>query len=45
MDDGIVGIALELDRRKRPSHPGIERVVQEQVGEQRADPDRTRDSL
>src|SRR5262249_44046327 len=37
MDDRIVSIALELDRRKIPAHPVIERVVQEQVGEQRTD--------
>jgi hypothetical protein len=37
MDDRVVGIALELDRWKIPAHPDIERVVQEQVGEQRTD--------
>src|ERR1700748_397238 len=45
MDDGVVCIALELDRRKGPSHPDIERVVQEQVGEQRADDPTLRGAL
>jgi hypothetical protein len=35
MDDGIVRIALELDVRKRPPHPEVERVMQEEIGQQR----------
>jgi hypothetical protein len=37
MDDGIVRIPLELDARKLPLHPAIERVVQKEIGEQRTD--------
>ena len=37
MDDGIVRITLEPDARILPLHPQIERVVQEQIGQQRTD--------
>jgi hypothetical protein len=33
MDHRIVREALELDGRESPRHPGIEPVVQKQVGE------------
>jgi hypothetical protein len=45
MDDGVVRIALELDGRKASPHPGVERIVQEQVGEQRADDSTLRRAL
>ena len=32
--DDIVAVAFESDVREGPGHPGIERVVQEDVGEQ-----------
>ena len=32
VDDGIVRITLELDVRKSPLHPDIERVMQEEIG-------------
>ena len=35
VDDGIVRIALELDVRKRPPHPRIERIVQKEISQQR----------
>jgi hypothetical protein len=35
MDDGIVRVALEGDAREGPLHPMIERIVQEEVGQQR----------
>jgi hypothetical protein len=37
VDDGIVRIALELDVRKRPPHPRIERIVQKEISQQRTD--------
>jgi hypothetical protein len=37
VDDGIARITLERDAREGPLHPLIERVVQEEVGQQRAD--------
>ncbi len=35
VDDCIVRIALELDMRERPLHPEIERVMQEEISQQR----------
>ena len=37
MDEDIVRIAFELDARKCPLHPEFERVVQEEIGQQRTD--------
>ena len=37
MTDGVVGIPLEWNGRPCPSHPHVEPVVQEQVGEDRTD--------
>ena len=37
MDDRIVRIALERDARISPLHPEIERVMQEEIGQQRTD--------
>jgi hypothetical protein len=37
MHDRVVDIALERDGRKLPSHPRIERIVQEQIREHRRD--------
>jgi hypothetical protein len=35
VDDGIVRITLELDMRECPLHPEIERVMQEEISQQR----------
>jgi hypothetical protein len=35
--DDIIGIALEGDGRVLPLHPGIERIMQEEIGQDRAD--------
>ena len=37
MDNNVIAVALERDRRERPGHPRIERVMQHHVGEQRGD--------
>src|SRR5260221_5250243 len=37
MDDYIVSETLEVDGRKRPRHPHVERIMQEQVGQERTD--------
>src|SRR5262249_35632310 len=37
MDDCIVSETLEVDGRKRPRHPHVERIMQEQVGQERTD--------
>ena len=37
LDDGIIRITLELDVRERPLHPEIERVMQEEIGQQWTD--------
>jgi hypothetical protein len=37
VDDGIVRVTLEVDTRKRPLHPAIKRVVQEEICQQRTD--------
>jgi hypothetical protein len=34
--DDIIGIALEGDGRVLPLHPGIERIMQEEIGQDRA---------
>ena len=45
VDDGIVRITLEADARIVPLHPQIERVVQEQIGQQRTNDTALRGSL
>src|SRR6516165_10502384 len=45
MDDGVVRITLEADLRMVPIHPPIERIVQEQIGEQRTNDTALRGSL
>jgi hypothetical protein len=35
MDERIVRVALEPEVRVNPRHPSIERVVQEEVGQER----------
>jgi hypothetical protein len=37
MRDDIIGVALEGDGRLFPLHPGIERIMQEEIGKDRAD--------
>src|SRR5262249_43531045 len=37
MDDYIVSKTLEVDARKRPRHPHVERIMQEQIGQERTD--------
>jgi hypothetical protein len=37
MDDRIVRIPLEGDAREGPPHPEVERIVQEEIGQQRTD--------
>src|SRR5215475_2611859 len=37
MDAYIVSETLEVDGRKRPRHPHVERIMQEQVGQERTD--------
>jgi hypothetical protein len=43
--DGVVGVALERAAREVPGHPGIERVVHEQVRQDRRDRRPLRSSL
>jgi hypothetical protein len=37
MRDDIIGLALEGDGRVFSLHPGIERIMQEEIREERAD--------
>ena len=43
--DDIIGIALEGDGGLFPLHPGIERIMQEEIGKDRADTTPLRDPL
>src|SRR5919199_3811933 len=45
MRDAIIGVALEGDRRLFPLHPGIERVMQEEIRKDRTDTTPLRDPL
>ena len=45
MRDDIIGIALEGDGGLFPLHPGIERIMQEEIGKDRADTPPLRDPL
>jgi hypothetical protein len=45
MRDDIIGVALEGDGRLFPLHPGIERIMQEEIGKDRADTTPLRDPL
>src|SRR5215471_3645664 len=37
MDDYIVSVPLEWNAQEIPSHPHVERIMQEEIGEQRTD--------
>ena len=43
--DDVIGVALEGDGRLFALHPGIERIMQEEIGKDRADTTPLRDPL